>query len=212
MVKGIRYVLAVGVFLLGIVLSPRLYAEEYSVDKAHSTIGFTTKHLMVSNVSGHFADYDGEIIFDPNNLDASKINLTIKADSINTNNEKRDGHLKTGDFFDAEKFPEIKFVSKKIEKAGDKYNVTGDLTIKDVTKEIVIPAEIVGPVNSPMGGSVIGVNAMTKINRQDYNVKWNKALDSGGMMVSDDVDINVSIEASKKEESKEALQKEETTK
>jgi polyisoprenoid-binding protein YceI len=210
MVNGIRYALAVGVLLLGVMLSPRLYAEEYSIDKAHSTVGFTTKHLMVSNVSGHFADYDGQVVFDPNNLEASKIDLTIKADSIDTNNEKRDGHLKNEDFFDTGKFPEIKFVSKKIEKAGDKYNVTGDLTIKDVTKEITVPAEIVGPVNSPMGGSVIGINVMAKINRQDYNVKWNKALDSGGMMVSDDVDINVSLEANKKEESKEALKKEET--
>jgi polyisoprenoid-binding protein YceI len=208
--KNIRHLLAVSVLMAGFVLSPKLYAEVYTIDKAHSNVAFTTTHLMVSRVSGHFADYDGVINFDPNNLEASKIDITIKADSIDTNNEKRDGHLKSEDFFDTGKFPEIKFVSKKIEKAGDKYNVIGDLTIKDVTKEVTIPAEIAGPVKSPMGGEAIGINANTKINRQDYGVKWNKALDSGGMMVSDDVDINVSFEANMKEESKEAVQKEET--
>jgi polyisoprenoid-binding protein YceI len=210
MAQGIRFLIAFSVLMLGIAVVPKVQAEDYSIDKAHSTVGFTTKHLMVSKVSGHFGDYDGTISFDPANLDASKINVTIQAASIDTNNEKRDEHLKAPDFFDAAKFPTITFVSKKIVKEGDAYSITGDLTIKGVTKEVTLPAEIAGPVNSPFGGTAIGINAAGKINRQDYGVNWNKAMDNGGLMVSDDVDINVSIEANKKEASKEALQKEET--
>jgi len=198
MTKGIRFLLAVGVLMLGFVIVPKLHAEEYAIDNSHSTVGFTTTHLMVSKVSGQFNDYEGTINFDPSNLDASKINLTVKVPTIDTNNEKRDGHLKGADFFDAEMFPTITFVSKKITKEGDKYTVTGDLTIKGVTKEVTFATDIAGPVNSPMGGSAIGISAAGKINRQDYGVTWNKAMDNGGLMVSDDVDIHVSIEAHKK--------------
>jgi polyisoprenoid-binding protein YceI len=192
-----RKLLAVAVVTAGMILSPKLFADEYAVDPAHSSVGFTTTHLMVSKVSGQFDAYDGTVIFDPQNLDASKINLTIKAASIDTHNEKRDGHLKSADFFDAEKFPTITFVSKKMTKDGDHYNVIGDLTIKGVTKEVTVPTTIAGPVNSSMGAA-IGVNGSTKINRQDFGVKWNKAMDNGGLMVSDDVDVNVSLEAHKK--------------
>ncbi len=196
--KNIRHLLAVGVLMLGFGIAPKVYAEEYAIDKAHSSVGFSTTHLMVSKVPGQFSEYEGVVNFDPDNLDASKINLTIQAASIDTQNEKRDEHLKGAEFFDAAQFPTITFVSKKIAKDADKYNVTGDLTIKGVTKEVSIPVTIAGPVNSPMGGSVIGVTAFAKINRQDYGVSWNKSLDNGGLMVSDDVDINVSLEANKK--------------
>jgi polyisoprenoid-binding protein YceI len=197
--KNIRYLIAVSVLVLGAVLSPKLYADEYTVDPAHSSVGFTTTHLMVSRVSGQFDKFEGTVNYDPSNLDASKVDMKVETSSVDTHNEKRDTHLKSPDFFDAEKFPAITFVSKKIAKEGDKYTITGDLTIKDVTKEVTLPATIAGPVNGPMGGPIIGITATGKINRQDYGVKWNKTLDSGGVMVSDDVDINVSLEAHKKE-------------
>lgn len=185
--------------LLGaaVLVSSTVFAEDYSIDKTHSSIGFSAKHLMVSKTTGHFSDFDGTVKFDPNDLAASKIEVTVQAASIDTNMEKRDEHLKGADFLDAEKFPTLTFVSKSIEKSGDAYQLTGDLTIKGVTKEVSIPAEITGPVNSPMGGTVLGINADFKINRQDYGVSWSKAMDNGGLVVSDEVNVFVTIEAHK---------------
>ena len=154
--------------------------------------------MMVSKTSGLFKDYGGTIKFDPKDLAASKIEMTIQAASIDTRMDKRDEHLKSPEFLDATKFPTITFVTKSIAKDGDRYNLTGDLTIKAVTKEITIPADISGPINSPMGGTAIGIESSFKINRQDYGVSFNKTLDNGGLMVSDDVNIDVSIEADKK--------------
>src|SRR5438093_1495711 len=119
MSKGIRHLLTVAVLALSMMLSPRLFADEYTVDKVHSSIVFTTTDLMVSRVSGQFNDYEGTVNYDPNNLDTSKINVTIQTASIDTRNEKRDGHLKSPDFFDVAKFPTITFASKKIVKEGD---------------------------------------------------------------------------------------------
>ncbi|MBP6342378.1 MAG: polyisoprenoid-binding protein [Candidatus Omnitrophica bacterium] len=191
-VKVLSSALVLGV---GVLLSSSVFAADYTLDKAHSTISFSAKHLMVSKTTGSFSDYDGTISFDPNDLVASKIEITVKAASIDTRNEKRDEHLKGADFLDAEKFPAVTFVSKSIAKEGDAYTLTGDLTLKGVTKEITVPAEISGPVTSPMGGTAIGINANFKVNRQDYGVSFNKTLDNGGLMVSDDVNLDVSLEA-----------------
>lgn len=179
-----------------VLASSLVFADNYSIDKAHSSIDFSTKHLMVSKINGQFTDYDGVIKFDPNDLAASKVEVTVKAASITTNMEKRDTHLKSADFLDVEKFPTLTFVSKSITKSGDAYQLTGDLTIKGVTKEISVPAEISGPVNSPMG-TVLGIQASFKINRQDYGVSWNKTMDNGGLIVSNDVNVEVNIEAHK---------------
>lgn len=189
-----------GLLLLGVTLifSPLASADEYKIDKIHSAVGFSAKHLMVSKTSGQFDDYDGTIKFDPNDLASSKIEVTIQSATINTHMEKRDEHLKGPDFLDVAKFPTITFVTKSIAKEGDAYQLTGDLTIKGVTKEITVPAEISGPVNSPMGGVVIGIESSFKINRQDYGVSWNKAMDNGGFVVSDEINVNVGIEAQKK--------------
>lgn len=188
-----------GVVMLGaaLILSSVVSAEDYAIDKTHSSIGFSAKHLMVSKTTGLFNDYDGTIKFDPNDLAASKIEVTVKSSSIDTNMEKRDEHLKSADFLDAEKFPAIAFTTKSIVKEGDVYQLTGDLTIKGVTKEVTVPAEISGPVNSPMGGTVVGISSTFKINRQDYGVTWNKTMDNGGLVVSDDVSIDVTFEAHK---------------
>ncbi len=196
--KGLKVLSCAMMLVVGVVFSSMVSADEYSIDKTHSTIGFSAKHLMVSKTTGMFKDYDGVIMFDPNDLAASKIEMTIQAASIDTRNEQRDGHLKSADFLDAEKFPALTFMTKTIAKEGDVYNLTGDLTIKGVTKEITIPAEISGPVNSPMGGEAIGITANFKINRQDYGVSFNKTMDNGGFVVSDDVTVDVTIEAYKK--------------
>lgn len=181
--------------LLGLMLavSP-LMAAEYSIDASHSTIGFSVKHMMVSNTTGQFNKYEGTLVYDPANLEASKVDITIDVNSIDTRNADRDAHLKNGDFFDVEKFPSIKFVSKKF----NADSIVGDLTIKDVTKEVTIPVTFSGPVVTPFGSSVIGIVGSLTINRQDYGVKWNKTMDKGGLAVSDDVVVNISVEGSEK--------------
>ncbi len=193
-----------GIFL-SVVLSLNFWttggfaADTYQIDPIHSSLGFAVQHLMVSTVKGEFTEYAGTIEFDQKNPSAFTASVRIQSASIDTRNKQRDGHLKTGDFFDAEKFPEIVFKSKKLEPIeGNEYMLTGDLTIRGITKEISIPLSIAGPVNSPMGGQVIGLSGETTINRQDFGVSWNKALDSGGYVVSDEVKILVNIEASHK--------------
>lgn len=185
-----KFLLAVGLVLA---VSPVWAGESYTLDSSHSTIGFAVKHMMVSETIGQFNKYDGTLEYDPADLASSKVNMTIEVASIDTRNEKRDGHLKAADFFDVEKFPTITFVSK----AFNKDSIVGDLTIKGVTKEVTIPVTVSGPVNSPFGGTVIGIVGSFTLNRQDYGVNWNKTLDQGGVAVADEVKVNISIEASK---------------
>ena len=183
-------VLTVGLLLAGKVFA----ADVYSIDPAHSTIGFSVKHLVVGTTSGLFGDYAGTITYDPNDAAAFKAEATIQAKSINTNDAKRDAHLQAADFFDVEKFTTITFVSKSF----DGTNLVGDLTIKGVTKEVSIPVTVEGPVKGMMGDDVIGLSGQLKINRQDYGVNWNKTLDAGGLAVGNDVAITINLEAHKK--------------
>ncbi|MBF0619291.1 MAG: polyisoprenoid-binding protein [Candidatus Omnitrophica bacterium] len=175
-------------------------APVYTPDKVHSSIDFLITHMMVARVSGAFTDYDGAIEFDPKEPASMKVDFTVKVAGIDTKNEARDHHLRSADFFDAEKYPTITFKSKKVVATGNgQYAVTGDLTMKAVTKEITIPATLLGPVNNPMGGGqMIGVETHFTVNRQDYGVSWNKALDNGGIMVGNDVDVRVNLEAHSK--------------
>ena len=174
-------------------------AEEFKADKVHSTIGFTITHMMVSKVTGSFNDYDSAIQFDPKDLTNAKFDFTIKVPSIDTKNEARDKHLKSADFFDAEKYPEIVFKTKKVAlKSGNDYVVTGDLTMKAVTKEVELPVTVQGPVKNPMGTDmVLGIESHFSLNRQDYGVSWNKVLDNGGVLIGNDVEATVLIEAHK---------------
>jgi polyisoprenoid-binding protein YceI len=185
--------------LLGIIALavPSYAAPVYKVDKAHSTIGFTIMHMMISKTVGSFTDFEDDVAFNAEDLAGSKFDFKIKAASVNTMNEMRDGHLKGPEFFDVEKFPLIEFKSKKVEAKGEGgYLVTGDLTMKDVTKEVAIPIMVRGPVPNPMGGgTAIGLETHFSLNRQDYHVKYNKVLDNGGLAVSDMVDVNVDLEA-----------------
>lgn len=166
-------------------------AEKYTVDGAHTTVGFSVKHLGVTTVRGKFKDFAIDLMVDEADMTKSTASVTIQAASVTTDNENRDGHMKTDDFFNVEKFPTITFVSKKIEKKDDMYLITGDLTLRDVTKEVVFATNVAGPMPGGRGGKKIAMSAETTINRQDYGVKWNRAMDNGGVVVSDSVKIEV---------------------
>jgi polyisoprenoid-binding protein YceI len=165
----------------------------FQIDGGHSSVGFSVRHL-VSKVQGRFGDFDGKVMMDPASIEKTlKIDGTIQAASIDTGIEKRDGHLKSADFFDAEKFPTITFTSKKVEKKGDKYAVTGDLTMRGVTKEVTLNTEVLGVTEGP--APIAGIELTGKVNRKEFGINWNKALDNGGFVLGDDVDFVVNLEA-----------------
>ena len=183
--------------LAALAVAPAAYAQDvYTIDPVHSSVEFKVKHMMVSDVKGEFKTFSGTITLDPANIEKSSVEVTIESASVSTNNEKRDGHLKSADFFDVEKFPTLTFKSKKVAKKGDGYVATGDLTIRGVTKEIELPFTLSGPVSAGPA-SIIGVSAATQLNRQDFGVSWNKTLDAGGVVVSDNVRIELEVEAKK---------------
>lgn len=170
-------------------------AKTYTIDQPHSTLGFAVKHLVVSTTRGQFTDYAGSFTFDSDDLSTFNALVTIEVESIDTSNEGRDKHLRSGDFFDVENHPQIIFKGKSIAPKGDIYEITGDLTIRGVTKEIKLPVVVNGPIENPMsGGSVIGLEGQIVINRQDYGVSWSKALDNGGKVVADEVTLVIEIE------------------
>jgi polyisoprenoid-binding protein YceI len=171
--------------------------DKYVQDPAHTNIGFQVKHMVITTVTGNFTDYDYSFVYDEKNPENSSITATIKTASINTNNEKRDEHLRSADFFDAEQYPEITFVSKKVMKTDDGYVAVGDLTMRGVTKEIELPFKITGIIKDPWGNTKMGVESRLTIDRQEYNVSWNNTLDSGGVVVSDNVDIILDLQLKK---------------
>ncbi len=169
---------------------------KWIIDGSHSSAGFSVKHLMVSTVRGRFAEVQGEIDFEPGQAGKDYVEATINAASVSTNDEKRDGHLKSPEFFEVEKYPTITFKSKKVEWAGqEEFVVTGDLTIRDVTKEVTMDVEYSGQSKSPFGDTRAGFSARTQINRKDFGLNWNVALEAGGVMVSDKVQIVLDVEA-----------------
>lgn len=193
-----KYRNMLGFMMVGLMLSGVSYsADVYKIDKAHSRIGFSVKHMVISTVRGEFSEYDASVVFDEKDVTKSTLEGTIKVASINTNNERRDGHLKGADFFDVENYPEIKFKSSKVEKKGDKYVMHGDITMRGVTKHIDIPFTIVGTVTDPGGNIRIGIEAELTINRKDFGVSWHKTLDNGGLVVSDEVKIELFFEGIK---------------
>ena len=168
---------------------------KYSVDQAHSTIGFEVKHMMVSKVRGQFDSYTADIeAADLTDLTTASIAFKFDVATINTRNEDRDNHLRTGDFFEVESFPTIDFVSTSITKDGDDYKVTGDLTIKGVTKSVTFEVEYEGKGINPWGVEVYGFEAEAKINREDFGLTWNAALETGGVLVGKDVKIQLELE------------------
>ncbi len=187
---------------LSVVFVAQAYAADYKVDPAHSSVGFEVRHL-VSNVQGQFRDYEGTFTFDEKDLSKFKIKSSAKAASIDTANAKRDEHLKSPDFFDAKKFSTITFVSNKLEKAGDStFKATGDFTMHGVTKPVVFEVESMGEAKDPWGNTRRGFVAKAKINRKDFGIVWNKALDSGGVMLGDDVKLMLNLEATEEKAKK----------
>ncbi len=174
-------------------------AAIWKIDSAHTTADFSVRHLMISNVKGHFSKVSGNVDYDGKDLKTLKIDAEIDVASVDTGEKGRDEHLKGADFFDAAKFPKMTFKSKKVKSAGKgKFTVTGDLTIKGVTKEVTLDVD--GPteqIKDMQGGTRVGASASTKINRKDFGVSWNKALDNGSSVVGDDVKVSIDVEAVK---------------
>lgn len=187
---------ALSALLLAAVATLGAAAADYKIDTSHSSAQFAVAHLGISKTKGEFADVQGTVSYDAANLSATKIEAVIGVKTINTKDEKRDGHLKSPDFFDVEKFPTMKFVSTKVEKAGNnKLKATGNLTIKGVTKQVVLAIDgPTGEVKDPWGGLRRAASATTRINRKDFGITWNKTLDAGGLLVGDEVDIALEIE------------------
>ncbi|WCM43530.1 YceI family protein [Flavobacterium sp. CBA20B-1] len=167
--------------------------KKWSIDPSHSEIGFKVKHMMFTNVKGYFNDYTAEIDFD-NDLKDANLQFAAKVNSIFTNNTDRDNHLKSADFFDAEHFPAVHFKSTNIEGNGSEYKITGDLTIKDVTKPITLNAEFSGLMTDPWGNTKVGLNLEGKINRKDFGLTYNAALETGGVLVGEEVKLNAEIQ------------------
>ena len=176
---------------------PASAATTYTIDLSHSNVDFTIRHL-IANVRGSFGAFEGTIVMDPDPAKSS-VEFTIQAKSINTANEQRDGHLRSPDFFDVEKFPTITFKSTTVKKTGDKaYEVTGPLTMRGVSKVVTLPVSFLGEVKDPWGNSKAGFSTATTINRQDFGVSWNKALDQGGFLLGDEVKVEINLEVGAK--------------
>jgi polyisoprenoid-binding protein YceI len=170
-------------------------AITYTIDPAHSTAGFKVRHLMVANVRGEFSKVTGTVVIDASVPENSKLEAHIDASTIHTRDEQRDAHLKSADFLDVEKFPEITFVSNKITGADGEWKVTGDLTIHGVTKEVTLDVEGPAPeAKDPWGNVKTGASAATKISRKDFGMVFNMALETGGVMVGDEISITLEVE------------------
>ena len=191
MKKGLALALIALLFTVGLAFS----ADTYQVDPNHSAVQFSAKHLLISTVTGKFKEFSGTISYDDKDITKSSVSGTIKTASLDTAVADRDNHLRSADFFDVEKNPEITFKSTKIEKSGDGVTVTGDLTIKGVTKEVKFPATVNGPIKDPWGNSRLGFSFNLEINRMDYGISWSKTMDSGGLVVSKEIKIQIDGEA-----------------
>jgi len=190
------------IIVLAMVLSLALgvQAQTWNFDKAHTTIGFSARHMVIANVAGKFEDYDGQVMFDGKNLGAGMVNLTINVQSINTDNDTRDKHLRSSDFFDMEKYPAITFKSTKIVKGeGNNFKLTGDLTMKGITKSVTLDCVLNGIITDPMGNTRAGFSGTGMIKRHDYNIAWDNKIQDGSFIVGEDIAINLQIELTKAE-------------
>jgi len=182
------------VLALIFVLTFSAQAAEWSFDTVHSNIGFKVKHLMITNVRGSFDTFSGKVQYDKNDAAKAVVAVEIEAASVNTANEKRDGHLRSADFFDVENFPKLTFKSTKVEKADNGLKITGDLTIHGVTKAVILDVEeLVGPIQG-MGSTRIGATATTTIDRRDFGLTWSKTVETGGLVVDNKVKIVLDVE------------------
>ena len=175
---------------------PAALTGSYAIDPTHSSIGFVTRHAMVSKVRGSFNEFDGTGYFDADDPARSSLQLTIKAASIDTRNADRDAHLRGNDFFDTERHPEITFVSTSVDRVDDdRYRVSGDLTMKGLTKPVTIDVEHTGVAVDPFGNQRIGLEGRATVNRKDWGITWNAALEAGGVLVSEKVTLEFEVSA-----------------
>lgn len=196
MSQAIRKFAVAAVLMAGAAWQAAAATTTWKIDPAHTAAQFAVKHLMISTVRGEFKAVTGTVTWDDQDVTKSKVDVTIDAKTVNTGEEARDKDLKSEKFFEVEKFPTMTFTSKKVEAAGaGKLKVTGDLTIHGVTKEVVLDVEgPTAPVKDPWGNTRVAASATTKVNRQDFGVKWNANMDGGGVVVGDTVNITIDME------------------
>jgi polyisoprenoid-binding protein YceI len=170
---------------------------EYTLDPAHSRVGFVARHAMVTKVRGAFNDFTGTATVDGEDLSRSSVNVTIKTDSIDTRNAQRDGHLRNNDFLAVSEYPEITFVSTAVEQDGENINITGDLTIKGITRQVTVPFTFEGTAQDPFGNIRAGFEGSTVINRKDYGITYNAVLETGGVLIGEKITLEFEISAIK---------------
>jgi polyisoprenoid-binding protein YceI len=169
-------------------------ADSFQIDPAHSNVNFRVKHLL-SKVQGHFGKFAGTFDFDEKAKTGGNLDVTIETASIDTDNDKRDDHLRSPDFFDAKSFPKLTFKSKSVQTDGKTLTINGDLTMRGVTKPVTLKGEFGGQIKDPGGSTKAGFSATTVVNRKDYGINWNKTLDAGGFILGDDVEVELLVEA-----------------
>jgi polyisoprenoid-binding protein YceI len=172
-----------------------LGADTYTVDRSHTTVGFTVRHLVINKVRGKFNDFSGTIVYDENDITKSSMQGTIHAASIDTDHAKRDNHLRSPDFFDVVNHPEINFKSKSVMKENDGLVLVGDLTLRDTTKEVQLPFKVTGKIQDPQGNTVIGFEATLSLDRQEFGIAYSRVMDNGGLIVGNEVNIALVGEA-----------------
>ncbi|MGO9453189.1 MAG: YceI family protein [Candidatus Binataceae bacterium] len=193
-----RAISALAALGLLITAAPAL-ADTWNIDPNHTSVEFSVRHMMISNVKGQFEKTSGTITSNGTDPNSVQVNAVIDASSIDTRVDKRDGHLKSPDFLDVAKYPTITFKSTKVEAAGDgKWKLSGDLTLHGVTKPVTLDVDgPTAPIKDPFGKTRVGASATTKINRKDFGLTWNKALETGGVLVGDEISISIDVEAVK---------------
>lgn len=167
----------------------------WNIDSAHSGINFSVRHMVVSRVRGRFAKYQGTVELDPKDLTRSRVDVSIDAASIDTGTPERDAHLRSADFFDVENYPELRYVSQRVERTGDdRYRIIGELTIRDVTRPVVLEVEYGGRAVDPWGNERAGFAARASVDRKEFGLGWNQVLEAGGVLVGDRVDIDIELQ------------------
>lgn len=169
-------------------------AATWNVDVAHSSVGFSVRHMVVSKTKGNFDEFTGSVEFDGKDLAAGSVDFNVQTATVDTDDEKRDEHLRSADFFEAATYPVMTFKSKKITATGTNFKLVGDLTIKDVTKEVTFDCEFSGVLDDPWGNTRAGFSATTKIDRKEFNITFGNVMDNGGLVVGDEVTIEVELE------------------
>jgi polyisoprenoid-binding protein YceI len=170
-------------------------ADTYNIDPMHSSVGFSVQHMVINKVRGKFTEFQGSVVVDGKTIQSAK--GTIQTKSVDTGIARRDNHLRSPDFFDATKYPTITFVSKRVENKGGDTVLVGDYTMHGVTKELSMPVTLSGPIKDNWGGERIGLEAKTKLNRRDYGLTYNQALETGGLVVGDEIELEINAEAVK---------------